>query len=167
MSGWTILTVRGKPSKDYERAEYNDTDPYQATSDIVTTMKEDERIYDIKSRHGHVYAYLECNRYNFSFAETVLCDYKDMVRDAVVLGANDTTDTGEARYYPNDDFFGGIDTYCDRYIEVENEDGRHVGEKSLAVMFSRHGIDARDPFHNNRYQTDFHSDGNVIEEALE
>lgn len=144
MSGWTILTVRGKYAKNYEYSRHDEKDPWDATSDIVASMDEDGRIYKWTVWSSHVYAYLKnCGRYDFSFAESILEDYDEQVRDAVVLGANDTTDTGTARYYPN-----AGERWTDKYRETQTEDGTYVGEIALAVMNARHGIVARDPFHN-------------------
>jgi len=72
-----------------------------------------------------------------------------MVDDAVVLGANDTSDTGKAVYYesPRGD-------YTDMYTETQSEDGVYVGEVALSVISARHGIVARDPFHNTSGRLD-------------
>jgi len=35
MSGWTIITLRGKPSKDYPYSEYNENDPGQVLRNAV------------------------------------------------------------------------------------------------------------------------------------
>jgi len=142
MSGWTILTVRAKPCEDYDKAEYNDSDPWQATADIVATMDADERVRRWTTWNSHVYAYLNCQRYDFEFAESLVAEYSDMVRDYVVLGANDTSDQGEARYYPRPD----SDQWTDCYRETAHG---NVGEKALAVINSNHEIQARDPWHNN------------------
>ena len=44
MSGWTVVTFRGRESQNYEKSRHNDTDPWKATSDIVATMEEDSRV---------------------------------------------------------------------------------------------------------------------------
>lgn len=149
MSGWTILTVRGKEAKDYEYSRDDNTDPWDATADIVATMADDRRVraWTTWSGSGHVYAYLNSESYDFEFAEGLLQDYSEMVRDAVVLGANNTTDQGMARYYPDPESARWTDSY------EEIEEGM-VGEQALAVMTSRHGIAARDPFHNECGQLD-------------
>ena len=99
MSGWTIITLRGKPSKDYKYSEYNEQDPWQATADMVATLDQDDRVREWTTWSGHVYVYLKCQRYDFKFAEEFMQDYSEMDKDAVVLGANDTSDTGKAKYY--------------------------------------------------------------------
>lgn len=142
MSGWTILTVRGRPSKDYERAEYESGDRYQATADLTATFEEDSRVRGWTTWKSHVYAYLECSRYNFEFAELLMEDYSYMIDDAVVLGANDTSDQGTARYYSRPD----LKMWTDQYEETEHG---YVGELALSVMNARHNIIARDPWHNN------------------
>lgn len=144
MSGWTVITVRGKESKNYEYSRFDDTDPYHATSDITATMEEDGRVRQWTTWAGHVYAYLSCGRYDWEFAEDLLEDYSEMVRDAVVLGANDTTDTGCARYYHRPD----LRKYKHQYEETQGDDGCQVGEIALSVMNAHHGIVSRDPFHN-------------------
>lgn len=164
MSGWTVVTFRGRESQDYEKSRHDDTDPWRATSDIVATMDEDSRVRNWGVWKGHVYAYLNCERYDWEFAENLLSDYERMVDDAVVLGANDTTDTGEARYYPSPDR-----GWTDNYHETQREDGCFVGELALCVINSRHGIMARDPFHNeggmidDRYLDDGHVQSEVIQ----
>ena len=141
MSGWTILTVRAKESKDYAYAREDNADPWAATSDIVATMDADDRVTRWTAASPHVYAYLNCGRYDFAFAEKLLEDYGHMLEDAVVLGANDTSDQGTARYYPRPD----LGMWTDQYEEFEHG---HVGEKALRVIGARHGIIARDPWHN-------------------
>ena len=160
MSGWTVCTVRGVRSENYDRSEYNSTDPWDATADIVATMDRDGRVRSWETSSGHVYACLDCERYDFGFAEQLLNDYSDMVRDAVVLGANDTTDRGEARYYPDPQR-----TWADQYKETE---GRHVGYRALAVMCARHGIRADDPFHDETgvLNDTYLKDGNVNNSVL-
>lgn len=149
MSGWTVMTLRARASRDYDDAEYDDSDSWSATADIVATADEDDRVYDWTTWSSHVYVYLNCPRYDFDTAESVLDDYQDMVKDAVVLGANDTSDTGEARYYDVMDTFGGGPlNSTDRYRETQSEDGAYVGEIALSVMNARHSIVSRDPFHN-------------------
>jgi hypothetical protein len=141
MSGWTVLTVRGKVASDYEYSRSESMDPWDATADIVATMDSDSRIKRWEVIDGHVHAYTMFDRYAFEAATSLLEDYQPMLRDAVVLGANDTSDTGEARYYNEK-------VNCtDIYRETQSEDGTHVGRMALAVINSRHGIIARDPFH--------------------
>lgn len=144
MSGWTVVTLRGKESKDYQYSRYDGCDPAHAVEDICATVEEDSRVFDWTMDSPHVYAYLSCERYDWEFAEDFLTDYKEMVKDAVVLGANDTTDTGTARYYPVES-----EIRCtDEYKETQSEDGCYVGDIALAVINSRHTILGRDPFHS-------------------
>jgi hypothetical protein len=147
MSGWTVITVRGKEAHDYEYTRCDSTDPWDATSDVVATMEDDERVHRWTTWSGHVYAYLACSRYDFEFAEEMLEDYGEMVEDAVVLGANDTSDQGTARYYPRPD----LGMWTDQY---EESDHGMVGERALRVIAARHGIIARDPFHNRTGRID-------------
>ena len=159
MSGWTILTVRGKESKDYDYSRWDERDRWHAAADIVATMEEDSRVRKWTTWDGHVYAYLNTGRYDWEFAESLLEDYGEMVDDAVVLGANDTTDTGCARYYPRAD----LGRWTDQYEETQGHDGYYVGELALSVMNARHGIIARDPFHNTSGRLDdrYLDDGTV------
>ena len=150
MSGWTILTVRGEKAKDYEYTREDTHDRWDATADIVATMDDDDRVRHWTTWSGHVYAYLNCSRYNWEFAENLLEEYGEMIDDAVVLGANDTTDTGCARYYPRPD----LGRWMDQYEEDQGEDGYNVGELALCVINSRHGIVSRDPFHNESGRLD-------------
>lgn len=148
MSGWTILTLRAREGQNYKFSQYDGTDPYDATSDIAQTMEEDDRVRKWTTWSSHVYAYLATSRYDWEYAEEIIDDYRFMVRDAVVLGANDTTDTGTARYYVTEQMDNGKVFYTDEYQETEVEDGTFVGEMALCVINSRHGIMSRDPFHN-------------------
>lgn len=145
MSGWTIITVRGKQNEDYEFTEYDDSGRYEATSDIVATMEADDRVHKWTTWKSHVYAYLACSRYDFEFAEDLFEDYTELIDDAVVLGANDTTDTGMARYYDRPD----LGQYIHEYEESQGQDGYNVGELALMVVGAKNGIICRDPFHNN------------------
>lgn len=163
ISGWTILTVRGRPSKDYDGSEYDGGDPWQANADLVATMKADDRVRRVTTWIGHVYAYLNCPRYDFEFAEELMEDYAPMVRDFVVLGANDTSDTGHAKYYP-----GPGRRPNDEYQESQKEDGTMVGEIALAHVSANNGIIARDPFHQSCGRMDdyYEDDGNVRKNSL-
>lgn len=128
---------------------------------MVATMDEDDRVHSWTVWSGHVYAYLNCTRYDFEFAEGFMKDYSEMARDAVVLGANDTSDTGIAKYYGRTDLAEATDTY----EETQREDGTFVGEMALCVINSRHGIMARDPFHNEAGSIDdnYLNSGNIQE----
>ena len=158
MSGWTILTVRGREAKDYDYTREDSSDPWDAVSDIVATMDADDRVRRWTTWSGHVYAYLNCSRYDFEFAEALLESYAVMVADAVVLGANNTSDTGRARYYPHPE-----QDHTDDYQETQAEDGTYVGELALCVMNARHGIVARDPFHNECGSVDAYYLGQGVE----
>lgn len=131
---------------------------------MVATMEEDGRVRRWKTHSSHVYAYLNCGRYSFDFAEDFMKDYSEMARDAVVLGANDTTDTGRAKYYPNTETAEATDSFQ----ETQHEDGTFVGEIALCVINSRHGILARDPFHNQsgRLDDQYLNSGNVKKHAV-
>lgn len=126
-------------------------------------MKADDRVRRVTTWNSHVYAYLNCSRYNFEFAEELVEDYAPMVRDFVVLGANDTSDTGHAKYYP-----GPGERPTDEYQESQAEDGMKVGEIALAHVSANNGIIARDPFHQSCGFHDeyYEQDGNVIDSSL-
>ena len=142
MSSWTILTLRAKPGTEYEHADYDEPDRWYATADLVATVNDDRRIRAWTTWDGHVYAYLAAD--GFGNAEVILEGYGEMIDDAVVLEANNTVDLGSARYYPNP----STGRWTDHFDEIESDDGTHTGEVALAVMTARHGIIARDPFHN-------------------
>lgn len=163
MSGWTIITLRGKQTKNYKYSEYNNNDPWQATADIAATMEKDERVLKWAVWSGHVYAYLDCPRYDFKFAEKIMKDYSEMAKDAVVLGANDTTDTGTAKYYRRTNLAEATDVYK----ETQADDGCFKGEMALSIINSRHNIMARDPFHNSTGRLDerYLDSGNAQEMA--
>lgn len=144
MSGWTVVTFRGKENQEYDYSRYDDTCRGHARSDIAATMAEDDRVREFTvGERGHVYAYLACGRYDWDFAEDLMEDYAEMLDDAVVLGANDTTDTGCARYYERPD----LGKWYDQYEESQSADGTFVGEFALRVISARHTILARDPFY--------------------
>lgn len=147
MSGWTILTVRGRASRDYEPAEYDGADPWTATADLAATMDADSRVRRWTTWSGHVYAYLTTSPGDFEAAERLLETYAPMVEDAVILCANNTSDQGTARYYDHPASGAAVHEYA------ETDNGM-VGELALATMNARHEIIARDPFHNTCGQLD-------------
>lgn len=150
MSGWTILTARAERAEDYVHTDHDGPDPFRAQADLLVTFEAEDRVHDVMTWKGHVYAYLACGRYDFEFAEDLIGDYAEMIEDAVVLGANDTSDTGRAKYYPDPE----DPVPADEYAESQGEDGMLVGEMALCVINSRNGILARDPFHNEARQPD-------------
>ncbi|MDB9247506.1 hypothetical protein PN419_00595 [Halorubrum ezzemoulense] len=143
MSGWTILTARARASEDYDGAKYNDSDPWQATADLAASFEADNRVRKWSTYSGHVYALLDCPRYDFEFAEDLVAEYSELIDDFGVLGANDTSDTGRARYYPSAE---QPHRYTDEYQEGQLEDGCHVGLIAMATITARHGLVMRDPF---------------------
>lgn len=145
MSGWTILTLRGLYSSKYDYSEHDSSDPYTANNDLLVSLDNDDRVAAVGYWSGHVYASLATGRYDFGTAEELLCDCEDMVYDAAVIGANDTTDTGKAKYYPvYDSWNDGADVYTDMYAETQSEDGTNVGAVAASVMTARHGIVAQE-----------------------
>lgn len=159
MSGWTIITVRGKEAQDYDYT-HNDWegDRSQATHDIAATFDEDDRVRAWESySYDHVYALLNCSRYDWGFAESFFEDYAKLIDDAVVLGWNDTTDTGCARYYSRPDL--------GQWEHQYKEQDPYYGERACAVMYAQHGIYAQNPFHNpaSEYNARHLDNGNVQE----
>lgn len=141
MSGWTIITVRGKNADSYPYTHHDwEHDRSQATYDLAATFNEDSRIRNWETHEGHVYALLACGRYEWQYAEDLFEDYEDLIDDAVVLGWNDTTDSGCARYYPRPDL--------GKWTHQFEEDSPEKGERACAVMYAQHGIHARSPFQN-------------------
>jgi len=163
MSGWTVITVRGKHAANYPYTHDDwDHDRTQATYDITATFDDDRRVraWDTYN-HNHVYALLNCGRYEWDFAESLFEDYAELIDDAVVLGWNDTTDSGCARYYTRPD----LGQWAMQYEETEPR----KGERACAVMYAQYGIHAQNPFHNPvGRRSDRHLDnGNVQGECLE
>ena len=148
--------MRGVENQDYPHSKYDGVDTYGAVSDMAVTARGDSRFREVKVDNGVVYGYLDTSRYNWEFAEQILRDYSEMCRDAVVLGANDTTDTGTARYYEVDD---SRIREIDEYAETQSVDGYHVGEKALSYMHVKYNFDARDPWHNNYYYDHYFESG--------
>ena len=144
MSGWTVATLRAREGRNYEYSRYDSTDPVDAMRDLCATAEADDGVRTWTMDSPHIYLYCNCDRYNWGFAEKIIENYQEMVRDAVVLGANDTTDTGTARYY---EVTSGDIRCTDEYKETQSEDGTFVGQYALSVINSRHSILARDPFH--------------------
>lgn len=145
MSGWTTLTLRGKYSRDYPYSEYDEKDPWQAVNDLIVTLQNDSRISEVGYWKSHVYAYLSTGRYDWETGEQVLLDYEPAIYDAVIIGANDTTDTGKAKYYPvYDSWHCAADEYTDMYSETQKADGTNVGAIAAATMTARHGIVAQE-----------------------
>lgn len=70
--------------------------------------------------------------------KAVLEHVSDLIRNAVVVHANDTTDTGEAYLFQKtDDGF----LVTDHYEETGNRE-KHVGERAASYMHAMHGIPA-------------------------
>lgn len=161
MSGWTILTIRGLYSEKYEPAKYDEKSPSKANSDLIVTLQADDRVRDVGYWKGHVYASLSTGRYDWETGERILAQYQDMIYDAVIIGANDTSDIGEARYYPvYDTFSGSASNYTDRYVETQSEDGCHVGAIAASVMTTRHGIVAQETL---RFRATSSWDGGIMD----
>lgn len=156
MSSWQIITLRGRKAQDYERTRSDSHDRWDATADIVATAAADSTVRKWTVWSSHVYLYTTTS--DWERAEQLIESYQDMVDDAVVLRANDTTDVGTARYYPVQDPTGG---YTDEYRETQSHDGLVVGQLALATINSRHNIVARDPWHNQagRLDDEYLSDG--------
>jgi hypothetical protein len=145
MSGWTILTLRGKQSKDYEYCRHDDTGRRAAQEDIAATAEEDDRVHKWTTNYaGHVYVWLNSRRYDFDAAEELFDSYQDMLDDAVVVAMNDTSDTGVARYYDRP----GLQNWTDQYEETQTDDGYLMGRRAAAVITARHGIVVRCPWHH-------------------
>jgi len=145
MSGWTILTVRGKRADEYKYVEKESSDRAPATKNLAAMFKDDKRVRQglVEVRgYDHVYAILNCGRYDFGFAEEFTKDYEDHIDDIAVLGWNDTTDTGTCRYYPRP----GSKRYT---FEYEEEDS-HKGDRACAAVYAMKGIQADNPFHEWR-----------------
>jgi len=137
MSSWIVVTLRGKDAVDYEYSREDYNDPWDATADIAASVDSDPRVRRWETWKGHVYAYL--NTVELDHAEEFLQEYSEMIKDGVILRANDTSDSGSAYYYDTVD-------YCSH--EYNERGNGYVGERALAVISSQHGIMARDPFHN-------------------
>jgi hypothetical protein len=137
MSSWIIVTLRGLPAKEYEYSRDDYSDPWDATADITASVDDDRRVRAWETYCGHVYAYLTTT--DVDDAEAFVNDYEDMLKDAVILRANDTSDAGTAYYYD-----GGTHM-SHKYAETKTA---YTGEHALAVMNAKHEIMARDPFHN-------------------
>lgn len=162
MSGWTIITVRGKEAQDYDYTHHDwEHDRSQAGYDLAATFEEDNRVRAWETKGSHVYALLACSRYDWEFAESLFEDYEELIDDAVVLGWNDTTDTGCARYYRRPE----LGNWTHQFEEERPE----KGERACAVMYAQHGIRAENPFHNvaGRRNDRFLDNGNVQDSVLE
>jgi hypothetical protein len=145
MSSWTVVTLRAREGKHYEHSEYDGPDPASAMEDICATLDEDDRVRDwtMDSPHAYALTYQGLGR-DEDDSKSFLADYEEMVEDAVVLFANDTSDTGSAKYYPVRHSLN----CTDEYNEYEMVDGRYVGQIAMAMINADHRILARDPFHS-------------------
>jgi len=162
MSGWTVITVRGKTAENYAYTHHDwEGDRSQATHDIVATFDADSRVRAWESYGNHAYALLACKRYDWEFAESLYGNYGELIDDAVTLGWNDTTDSGAARYYSRPDL--------GQWEMQYEESGPRKGERACAVMFAQYGINAKNPFHNpvGRRNDKHIENGNVKEDCLE
>lgn len=162
MSSWTVITFRARAAEDYEYTRSEGTDPWDALADLVATIEEDNWVRKWTVWSPHVYAYLDDNDAEFEHAEALIEDHSEMIHDAVVLRANDTSSTGIANYYPVAKVQWDTVRCTDSYEEIEHGD---VGELALAVMNARHGLISRDPFHNQagRLDEDYLNEGVVRE----
>jgi hypothetical protein len=144
MSSWTVVTLRARKAKDYEHSRHDNHDPAAAMEDICATLDGDDRVRDwtMDSPHAYALTYKGLGR-DEDKTEELLADYQGMVEDAVVLFANDTSDTGSAKYYPVQNTL-----HCtDVYHESQSEDGTYVGEIAMTMINANHRILAKDPFH--------------------
>lgn len=148
MSGWTIVTVRGEQDCNYDGSDYDGQSTYKAECDLAATADADDRVRSVRVENN-VYLYMNMPRYSFDGAVRWLNEHSEMVSDAVVLGANDTTDTGTAKYYEKND---GALTFVDEYAEQQGE--HFVGQKALAYITHNYDIVAKDPFHNRLDRTE-------------
>jgi len=144
MTGWTLVTLRGKKSKEYEYSRWDNNDRIHAVEDIVATVDESDSVRSWTTWEDHVYALLNGQRYNFSHAEELFERWGEMLDDAVVLGWDDTTDTGTARYYERPD----LGRWIMSIVESQSIDGIYKGELALAKITAQYGIVARNPFQN-------------------
>ena len=145
MSSWIVLTLRGRESRDYAFSRGDTSDRWDAVSDLYATAENDDRIRRATTGHDAVYAYAKSK--TFGTVEGIIREYAPAVDDAVLLEANDTSDTGAAYYYPHPSR-SSEPRWTDKYAETQEQDGYHVGHLALAVVSARHGIIARDPFHD-------------------
>lgn len=142
MSGWTILTIRPRNDCDYTGHQSDSQFPWYSIADIVASMEADSRIRTWTTWANHIYAYVDCGRYQFNYALDLVKDYRKMVRDFVILGANDTTDYGHVKYYTSPSTLE---------FEYKEDQGQDVpGYVAMSKIISKYGILVRDPFHHNR-----------------
>jgi len=143
MSGWTILTVRGEPANRYSGTEKDwEYDRSYANKDLAVTLDNHELVRDTQVRGEEVHLLLTLDRYDFDGAVAITEEFSEAIDDFGVLGWNDTTDTGAARYYPT----AGSKRYT---LEFEEEDP-HYGKKASAAVYAHSGLEILDPFHNQK-----------------
>jgi len=157
MSGWATITVIENFDKLDEMADGD----YANIDAMRTQMKNhaSERNWyaTITSNNGH--PIIQIGGYK-EFEE--LEDFLDQLKGwdkAVILKANDTGDTGHAKYYeradPNWMSYDEGDLACiDEFEEQELAHGRPVGAKAAAYMILHHGVYTHNSLQRPREFTD-------------
>lgn len=146
MTGWSTIT--------FQTVSYEDTDEMDEWRDYLnrhgTKWPREQLAYELfelsdspntvttrSGVTGGVIARWSGYR-DWELDEAVLEEVSPLVTNAVVVQANDTTDTGAARLYQRTSE-GFIQT--DEYSETQDE-GLHVGERAASYMHATHGIPA-------------------------
>lgn len=151
MSGWSTLTVELRDSEEYwDECEAHITDDAQ---DTLHDFAEEQGLqifsgthmasnYDAETGESNRYLVAVIGGYRDWAEDTTVLDQLGLYTTgrAVVIHANDTSDTGEARLYKHQPMHGWEVKHS--YEETQSEDGTHVGMKAASVMHARHGIPA-------------------------
>jgi len=157
MSGWATITVVEDTEKLDEMAEGD----FAELDAMRTQMKEQAEERDwyatITSNNGHPIAQLGGYK-DWDEYEDFLDEIKGW-KKAVILKANDTGDTGHAKYYEraNGSWLGydeGDLACIDEFEEQELAHGRPVGAKAAAYMILHHGVYTHNSLKRPREFTD-------------
>jgi len=146
MTGWSTITFETKPYEEKEDIQdwrqlvnkHGVKLPRELLAHELFTLNNKPRT--VTTRNGVVGGVIArwSGYRQWSLNEKVLEAVTPLVTHAVVVRANDTTDTGSARLYQQVD---GEFRCTDQYTETQDE-GLHVGEKAASYMHATHGVPA-------------------------
>lgn len=154
MTGWSTITFMVKPYEERDEIpgwrDYVDRHgtkwPREQLANELFTLTDRPRY--VTTRAGVVDGVIArwVDYRDWVADEDVLNEVSNLVTHAVVVQANDTTDTGTARLYQKTDEGFGV---TDQYTESQDE-GLHVGEKAASYMHATHGVPALAHTHQTR-----------------
>lgn len=132
MTGWTTFNFVAVDYDDYNKRGWPDDDLW----DYLDTGFSNISLARMSACAGGIVARVSGYR-EWEEDESVLMEVEECIDKAVVIQANDTSDTGQARLYVKED---SEFVERDSYAEDQGRDGVQVGSKAAAYMQFRHDI---------------------------